>query len=154
MIQFLEKLAPQTRVAVAAFNDTTHLVLPFTKIEGDPGKPAVQNAINRLTITGGTAMYDALLEADEIMQTAENDRIRIIILLSDGQDTASQQPLQAVLSIDRGETNPMFIFPVAYGSDADIGALNALARMSTTKVFSGEPENIGALFELLSGIVS
>jgi hypothetical protein len=39
---------------------------------------------------------------------------------------------------------------VAYGSDADIAALNSIARASATKVQSGAPEDILQVLEIIS----
>jgi Ca-activated chloride channel family protein len=147
-LQFVRQLAPQNRVAVATFNDTAQLVLPFAKLENAPD--ALNNAIGNLSTNGGTALYDGLLQAAATLQQEGDGRIRAIVLLSDGQDTASNHTLQEVLTLDRGANNPLLIFPVAYGSDADIGILNNIARMSATKVLSGAPEDIDQLFELLS----
>jgi hypothetical protein len=57
---------------------------------------------------------------------------------------------KALTQLDRGEQNPLLIFPVAYGDDADISALNTIARTSSTKVITGDESGIQQLFELLS----
>ena len=44
----------------------------------------------------------------------------------------------------------MLIIPVAYGSDADIAALNSIAQASATKVQSGDPKDILKLLEIIS----
>ena len=46
--------------------------------------------------------------------------------------------------------NPVILIPVAYGSDADINALNALARASNTKVQSGDPQSILGVLQIIS----
>jgi hypothetical protein len=50
----------------------------------------------------------------------------------------------------RSGRNPILVIPVAYGSDADVSALNAIARASATKVQSGDPNDILQVLELLS----
>ncbi|MEZ4732625.1 MAG: hypothetical protein R3E79_36445 [Caldilineaceae bacterium] len=57
--------------------------------------------------------------------------------------------LNDITAINRGEHNPLLIFPIAYGSDADIGVLNRIAQFSSTRVLSGDPTGIEALFALL-----
>jgi Ca-activated chloride channel family protein len=82
----------------------------------------------------------------------KDDRIQAIVVLSDGQDTSSQTSLQSVvelISINKEERNPVIVIPVAYGGDADINALNAIARASATKVQSGDPENIQRVLEII-----
>jgi hypothetical protein len=73
--------------------------------------------------------------------------------LSDGQDTSSQVPLQNVVELiqaNREDRNPVIVIPVAYGGDADINALNNIARASATRVQSGDPDNIQRVLEIIS----
>jgi Ca-activated chloride channel family protein len=111
-----------------------------------------------MNATGNTALYDTLIATLKEMQATEptdqgEDRIRAIILLSDGQDTSSKASLNEVLmQIGQARTgrNPILIIPVAYGSDADIAALNSIAQASATKVQSGDPKDIQKLLEIIS----
>ena len=58
----------------------------------------------------------------------------------------------ALARIDRAREgrNPVLVIPVAYGSDADIATLNAIARASSTKVQSGDPDDILQVLEIIS----
>ena len=81
------------------------------------------------------------------------DRIQSIVLLSDGQDTNSQASLQQIsqlLTASRQERNPVIVIPIAYGSDADIHALNTIARSSATRIQSSDPEDIQRVLQLIS----
>ncbi|MBN1438105.1 MAG: substrate-binding domain-containing protein [Anaerolineales bacterium] len=154
-VLFLDKMPKQNRVGLTIFNDTVLELVPPGLVEEVSNRIATQ--IYALEAVGGTALYDTLiLTIDELMATAPaegEDRIRAIVLLSDGQDTASAATLNQVLEkIAEGRTgrNPILIIPVAYGSDADIGALNSIARASATKVQSGDPDDIAKLLEIIS----
>jgi phage-related baseplate assembly protein len=75
------------------------------------------------------------------------------VVLSDGQDTSSFTSLQNVTELirqNKEDRNPVIVIPVAYGGDADINALNAVARASATRVQSGDPENIQKVLEIIS----
>jgi hypothetical protein len=75
------------------------------------------------------------------------------VVLSDGQDTESKTKIQAVtekINSTRGDANPIIVIPVAYGKDADIATLNSIARASSTKVQSGDPDNIRSVLQLIS----
>jgi hypothetical protein len=50
----------------------------------------------------------------------------------------------------RDSLNPVILIPVAYGSDADVNALNSLARASSTRVQSGDPQSILGVLEIIS----
>ena len=151
---FLEKMSSQNRVGLMTFNQSVTVQSPLVSLESAATQTRQQ--ITNLIADGDTALYDSIIAAIDRMQDEESsdqDRIRAIIILSDGQDTASQASLNDVVEkIKQARTgrNPVLVIPVAYGGDADISALNAIARASSTKVQSGNPEDIDALLELLS----
>jgi Ca-activated chloride channel family protein len=152
---FLDRMPTQNRVGLTIFNDRAEdLVAPGLVEEVSN---SISTYIYGLDATGGTALYDTLiLTIDELIAVEGvdgEDRIRAIILLSDGEDTASTASLnEALAKIEEGRSgrNPILIIPVAYGSDADIAALNSIARASATKVQSGDPEDISKLLEIIS----
>ncbi|MFQ5613006.1 MAG: extracellular solute-binding protein [Anaerolineae bacterium] len=149
---FLNNMPAQNRVGLVLFDDQVIPEVAIDSFEGTEG--SLRDAIDGASASGDTALYDAIAESLEMVgQDSESDRIRAIIVLSDGQDTASQRSLNEVVSLitsARGERNPVLVIPVAYGGDADINALNSIARASATKVQSGDPENIQKLFEIIS----
>jgi Ca-activated chloride channel family protein len=106
-----------------------------------------------LNARGNTALYDALIEAVQQL-TADNNasRIKAVVLLSDGQDTASNASLNdavRAISAARNSRTPVLVIPVAYGSDADINALSNIARASDTRVQSGDPKSIQKLLDII-----
>lgn len=154
-VLFLEKMPKQNRVGLTIFNDRTEDLVAPGLVEEVSNQ--ISTYIYSLNATGGTALYDTLIMTIDTlmaMQPAEGeDRIRAIVLLSDGQDTVSNANLNQVLAkIQEGRSgrNPILIIPVAYGSDADIASLNSIARASATKVQSGDPEDIAKLLEIIS----
>lgn len=144
----------QNRVGLMIFNQLPQMVVPLASFEG--AESNVRSQIDSLIADGDTAIYDAVIEAiEQVRSTGEeaDDRIKAIIVLSDGQDTASFTALNDVvnaISNARADRNPVLVIPVAYGGDADINALNAIARASSTKVQSGDPNDIQKLLELIS----
>ena len=60
------------------------------------------------------------------------------------------QQATTLISASREDRNPVIVIPVAYGSNADVNALNSIARASATRVQSGSPEDIQKLLELIS----
>jgi Ca-activated chloride channel family protein len=154
-VLFLDKMPKQNRVGLTIFNDRSEDLVAPGLVEEVSNQ--ISTYIYGLEANGGTALYDTLIRTIDTMmatQPAEGeDRIRAIVLLSDGQDTASNATLNQVLAkIEEGRSgrNPILIIPVAYGSDADIASLNSIARASATKVQSGDPEDIAKLLEIIS----
>ena len=55
-----------------------------------------------------------------------------------------------MLALAQDDTNPILIFPVAYGRDADQPVLDAIARAFKTKLYWSDPAGIEQLFLDLS----
>jgi Ca-activated chloride channel homolog len=151
---FLDKMPTQNRVGLITFNSSRQVVVTPSAFEDVSSQ--LHGVLNEMRATNGTALYDTLIYAiDQVMKIPEvegQDRIRAIVILSDGMDTASENNLNAVLvkiGGVHGGRNPLLIIPVAYGSDADIATLNSIARASSTKVQSGDPDNIQKLLEII-----
>ena len=83
----------------------------------------------------------------------DEDRIRAVILLSDGEDTESAMTLdQSIQSIEASydSINPVIVIPVAYGQNASIRTLDRIAMASNTTRQSGDPQSIQKVLEILS----
>jgi Ca-activated chloride channel family protein len=128
-------------------------VQALTSFEG--GQNQVRTQINALEANGDTSLYDAIQQSMALLMQSrgdQDDRIQAVVVLSDGQDTSSLTSLQSVVELigaNKEERNPIIVIPVAYGGDADINALNGVARASATKVQSGDPENIQRVLEII-----
>ena len=151
---FLDNMPTQNQVGLVTFNHLPNYQVPLASFEG--AGTNIRSEINALYADGDTALFDAIIKAIEIARPADgadNDRIKAIVVLSDGEDTASVNSLNdaiAAIKAVRSDRNPVLVIPVAYGSDADINALNGIARASATKVQSGDPEDIERVLELIS----
>jgi Ca-activated chloride channel homolog len=104
---------------------------------------------------GGTELYQALTTViNDLNESDAEDRIRAVLLLSDGADTGSAGITfnQAIAAIEasRNSLNPVIVIPIAYGDNADVSTLSAIGRASQTKVQSGDVDTITQLLELLS----
>ncbi len=148
---FLEDQGSQNNVSLVRFSTDVQTVVPLASLEIN--RADILEQVSMLSARGNTALYDALIKS--VGQLTANDdasRIKAIVLLSDGQDTASQASLNdAVRAISdaRNSRTPVLVIPVAYGSDADINALSNIARASDTRVQSGDPQNIKRLLDII-----
>lgn len=148
---FLEDQASTNNIGLIRFSQDVETLVPIAGFESN--RSTILNAVEQLEARGDTALYDALLQTiEEFTQAGDNSRIRAIVLLSDGQDTASQARVNDVvkrLQAVRNSKTPILVIPIAYGADADINALNAIARASDTKVQSGDEKNIQRLLDVI-----
>ncbi len=152
-VAFAENLEAGTRLGLSIFSDDVRTLVPLGNLESNLNQ--VTANINSLRSEGGTELYMSVSEVVEMMNDAEEgDRIRAVVILSDGADTGSMgatlnDALRAI-SDSRESRNPVIVIPVAYGRDADINALNSIARTSATRVQSGDPSSILELLEIIS----
>lgn len=152
-LAFIDQTESTNRVGLITFDTTVEVIVPMGNVETNADE--LRTAINRLQADGDTALYDGIINVfEQIRETEdEGDRIRAVVLLSDGADTASasarQSAVDAILS-ERSAQNPVLLIPIAYGSDADTGVLNSFARASNTKLQPGDPTRITQLLELIS----
>lgn len=171
-LAFLDNMPSQNRVGLITF-DSQPRVLDFNlnaliyldsttgnsldmlaSFEGGQGK--IRGQIEAIQAGGDTSLYDAIQQSIELLKQtrgSDDNRIQAVVVLSDGQDTSSLTSLQNVvelIKVSREDRNPVIVIPVAYGGDADINALNAIARASATRVQSGDPDNIQKVLEIIS----
>jgi Ca-activated chloride channel family protein len=148
---FLEDQAGKNNIGLVQFNSAVETLVPLAEMETN--RAPVVEAIDRLEAQGNTSLFDAVIASVEKLQASSDpSRIQAIVLLSDGQDTSSQSSLNDVVRVlgeARNSKTPILVIPVAYGSDADINALNTIARASDTKVQSGDPATIKRLLDVI-----
>lgn len=151
---FIRNMESNNRVGLALFSDSFEIRVPLDNVESNASR--VINHLQGLRAEGGTALNYSLQQVVELMNEQEaEDRIRAVVVLSDGADTDDSgratlnDALQAITA-SRETLNPVIVIPVAYGADADIQALNSIARSSNTSVQSGDPQNILQVLEIIS----
>ena len=149
---FIEDQSGNNNVGLMTFSTAIIPQVPLAGLESN--RADLVDKINALNARGNTALYEALIAAiDQMSQNPDATRIQAIVLLSDGQNTVDNYRLNDVVTKIQAARNskaPILVIPVAYGSDADIQALNAIARASDTKVQPGDPKTIRSVLEQIS----
>jgi Ca-activated chloride channel family protein len=90
----------------------------------------------------GTPLYDAISKSyDYMLERAEPGRINAIVVLTDGDDTDSKTSLESLLvklnsaKTEGGNSTQVRIFPIAYGEEAKLEALEQIAKASGGQAF-------------------
>lgn len=130
--EFVEQvMRPADRCFVVAFSGRPSLLMPPTQDAG-----ACRNGLEGLQAVGWTALHDALVTSLYYMRDLEGQRA--LILLSDGDDTASSIAFEDALEFAR--RSGVVIFPIGLNLSAfDIGIsrkLGKLAEETGGRVFS------------------
>jgi Ca-activated chloride channel family protein len=122
---FLSALRPDDQLTLLAFNDN---VFTLARRETDAG--ARLRAVDRLAPWGGTALYDVLLRAMEMLSHRKGRKV--LVVFTDGEDQSSRASLADVER--RAETNDAPIYMIGQGrgtTDSRLrDILEKLARMS------------------------
>jgi Ca-activated chloride channel family protein len=88
--RFLDQLGPDDEVCLYGFAGKVVLVQDWTT-----NRDAVREGLQRIDAGGGTAMYDAVMEAVPLAQSGRN-RKKAVVLISDGNDTNSRADIHDV----------------------------------------------------------
>lgn len=152
---FIDRMDGNNRVGLAVFSDTTRVLVPLDNLETNIVR--MRQVIDNLQTEGGTSLYDATVEMVNLLSGEDDsDRIRAIVLLSDGEDTTSRNyglgDVENAIKATRNDLNPVFVVPVGYGTlnDTLIRVLQRIASASNTTWQSGDPNNIQRVLELIS----
>jgi Ca-activated chloride channel family protein len=153
-LAFLDGIESGSRIGLAVFSDEWQVLVPIGPLE--TSEAALREAIGGLQANGGTSLHAAIRETVNLFNAGEDEgRIRAVVLLSDGKNetdnpTTLNEAIQAILD-SQNSLNPVFVFPVAYGNNADTTTLNRIGRTSSTIVRPGDPGNILDVLQEISG---
>lgn len=135
---FLGALRPQDQVTLLAFNDTI-----FTAARRSTDPAARIKAVDRLAPWGGTALYDAILTA--LNMVGKQPGRRSLVVFTDGEDQNSVATMKRVET--RLETSDATIYTIGLGrSVKDRGLAGILAHMS--EMSGGRPFLVDDVSEL------
>jgi Ca-activated chloride channel family protein len=138
------------RVGLIQFS--TEVQVPVYLDELGNNRAALTSAVGRLQAQGETALLDGVYEAyARLQELGDTERINAVVVMTDGQENNSRIRLNRLvdeLSKDAGVE--VVVFCIAYGSDADIGTLRAIAEPTGGQVRSGDLETIRELYKILS----
>lgn len=149
LTQFIGLLEDRDRLQVTMFDSDLVTLTPLSNL-GEK-RDDITRRVGGLIESGNTRLYDAVLAAyADLQANADPQHIRAIVVLSDGQDTASEQNLDDILreinaNVEEGG-NAIKIFTIAYGSDADEDVLRTIAESTGARMYQSSPENINQIY--------
>ncbi len=117
---------PKDQVFVVNFSQTPYLDQDYTDDIN-----LLKNALNHIDSRGGTALYDAVVaSAEHLMKGAPPDQKKVLLVVTDGEDTASVDTLEQAIhkvAVDGGPT----IYSIGIlGSEREKRARRALRTMA------------------------
>jgi Ca-activated chloride channel family protein len=116
--QFARRLGPDDRLEIIAFNHRAERVHAFGD---DPARAPA--ALASMTSTGSTSLYDALLVAANDLVRARSGALpetrEVVIVLSDGEDTASLVGFDEVLPVLRRSGALVYTVSLREGAEGE-----------------------------------
>ena len=106
-------LDPNDEIFLYRFGDHPILLQSWTT-----DRQLLTQARGRIAAVGGTAMYDAVAEAIELVTTAQN-RKRALVVISDGNDTSSRISLPATKTLIRESESLVYAIGIDCVVDPD-----------------------------------
>jgi Ca-activated chloride channel family protein len=150
---FLQRILPEDRVGLVSFSSTANLDVAPSMLSQN--RVELDTAIQGLRPQGKTAIYDGLMagkQALDALPAEKEERIKAIVLLTDGQENASATSFDQLKQ--EFEETGISIFPVAYGSASDqqeaTSSLQAIVDFSHTILVKGSTGDIAQIFDNLS----
>ncbi|HNS51710.1 MAG TPA: substrate-binding and VWA domain-containing protein [Anaerolineae bacterium] len=148
---FLDQIQGDSeRVGLITFSSFVETTVPIAELGSN--RTALQMAIGQLEAGGDTALLDAVDEAYRQLQAyGDTERINAIVVMTDGKENASYTSLRGLVTeLSRSSSVEVLVFCVAYGDDADMEMLQAIAEPSGGRALRGDPETIQSLYKILS----
>jgi Ca-activated chloride channel homolog len=127
-------------------------VLPIAPIGAQ--REAMAARIDDLVPTQGTPLYTVTKAAnDRLVETFDAQRINAVLLLTDGKNEDDRNTdldglLRTLRARNEGQvSNPVRVFPIAYGEDADQATLKRIAEATNATVYdAADPKSINKVF--------
>lgn len=142
---FLENLNKGDRFSVVMFNDE---VTVWQKKPVEASSQNIQSALSFIRqnyLQSGTDLWGAIQSVSDMLKNSERGKQKIVIMITDGNPTASIVSRKKLLSLVAGMKEPkprFFIFSI--GTDTDTALLNTIAYMTDGyHLNASETEDLG-----------
>lgn len=148
-VTFLQAMNAEDNLTLITFATDISVRVQAKKVK-DVRDSAV-STVRGLQANGNTALYDSIAEgAAQIRRSTSSARTNVMIILTDGQDTASRNYKYDDRLIALATANGTSLYTVAYGSDADKNILGGMAQKSNGNFYAGTEANIAAIYQDMS----
>jgi Ca-activated chloride channel family protein len=157
-VNFVKRLDPNDEIYLMTFGGRENIYELGGGRAGDVSEELAKK-LNGLYADGNTPLYNAVCSATTRIndlrsahETASEKRLYGIVLLSDGQDTASNITQNQMFNcLPGGESaEGTKVFTIAYGADADPDLMLRIANRTNGKTFKGDPESIETIYNAIS----
>ena len=153
-LRLIERLEPADAVAIVSFAAEPQVLSGFTT-----NRSTIETVLATVSAEGDTALYDAVTLSSELLEGHPATGTKVLVLLSDGQDTASggvsggedpQANPERQVSLAAAAGGSAAVHAFALGEEADKAYLGEVASASGGTLSQvATDDSLGALFESL-----
>jgi Ca-activated chloride channel family protein len=139
LIQGSKVINHNNYVGLTQFSDQAQIAAPIGKFDLNQ-RAIFTGAVNNMSAGGGTAMYDAIIVAAKMLQTAKIDHPKakfMIIVLTDGESVEGHT-FQDIAPMMRGLKFPIYTF----GYNADLKVLKEVSSINEAASLRADNEDI------------
>jgi len=118
----------------------------------DPTRRRLEEMIDRMEASGGTALIDAVYAAVAMLQEENQpDAINAVVVMTDGLENESSRRLSDLQVLLRNNPSlPIVIFTIGFGRDADEAALTEMARIGGGQFRRADKADLEELYRIIS----
>jgi len=150
LMDFIQKLDDRDRLQINLFSSDITTLTPLSPLGGK--RQQVLDSVSGIFENGDTKLYDAISQGyQELQKNGDPKHIRAIVVLTDGEDTASVATLDEVISqlnAAQGEGgNSIKLFTIAFGEGASKDVLQKLAEPTGGKEYDSSPATIQQIYD-------
>lgn len=128
VLNLIRASSPKDETFVVNFSQDSYLDQDFTSNIG-----LLQQALQKVSTKGSTALYDAIVASAIHLKNDNRVERKILLVITDGRDNASQQTLAEATRHLQGENGPTLYAIGLLGDElhqSDSGALKSLAEVT------------------------
>ncbi|HQY93341.1 MAG: substrate-binding and VWA domain-containing protein [Caldilinea sp.] len=118
----------------------------------EPTRTQLDEMIDRMEATGGTALTDAVYAGvATLQQENQADAINAVVVMTDGLENESDRDLYELQALVRqNPALPIVIFTIGFGQDADESTLSEMARIGGGQFRRAGEADIEELYRIIS----
>jgi Ca-activated chloride channel family protein len=117
VVHFAETTNPEDDIFLIRFSSSVSLVLDSTS-----DRRLIKQAVRGLEPGGSTALYDAIIEGLERLQSGKQKK-KALLLVTDGRDTSSQTKLEEAIATVRQSEAIVYALGIGHGNKGSFGHL-------------------------------
>ncbi len=138
------------QVGLIAFSSGVDIVRSLRPLD-DAGRDDMLRAIKALNARGQTALIDGVWEAHAaLLAQGDTEAINAIVVMTDGQENSSTHNIAQLQERFAGYDQPIVVFTIAFGSNADDDLLNTIAEIGGGQFRRADETEIEELYKVIS----